>query len=1486
MRLAALCVLLTLVASTAFATTPVQDGTVNVGEYTFQSGNWSMAWDDTFLYVGRTNISSTFVVHVDVDPLSTPVAGTNASGNKQSGGDMCCGGTNPYVASLPFRGDVKLVASSGFDQFLIRDGSGSWTAGAVGSFIRAVNGTTIELRLSWNAVPGTSSRPASFNWLAYDLYADGLSTSSTNMMPATNTAGATRLHHFFNVWDTTAAAIPTAFSDQQSTWIVQTTGDSGTGSLRQAITDANADSTSTRRFIAFDVTNGISTTATVPIVTRTMTIDGTTQGGFSTEPIVVVTGPGSNSGVNGIELGAGSTNSVVRGLVMQSFATAIVVSAASGQKIAGNWLGIDSTGMAATANYTGILITATVDVTIGGGTPADRNVISGNTAAGIWANGPTNLTVVNNYIGTNKLGAAAVPNASGIISQAANANVIGGETSGLGNVISGNSGAGIEISVAPVSLLTIKSNNIGVGADGTTAIGNGAQGIHGQNNLIVGTNTIANNGSTGVTGSVGPVVIRGNSIYSNSPAVLVENSPPLVSVTGAGVNGSTLTIQVSASSSSVTAPTQSMQLDLYGATGTHAFLATSPCYTGSSLSAQTWSPAGTFNTDPLKVMVTTFSDVNCTTYGDGTSNETTFTPQNYSATTTTTLSGLTGTLWTGSALRTLTATVSAPGGVIISSGTVAFTDNNVAIAGCTAVSVSNGSAVCAVTIGTAGQHSYVGTYSGSVVAAGSTSSPLVVTAETHTFTGTGLFTDTARWSQSTVPLEGEDAIINGACTVADSTPTMNTLTMSAGATVTIGNTGLWAQRVTGTGSATIDLGPSGGALLLFGNGVIFDDANVTLVPNAGEFFIAGQSVTLPALTYNNLRLYNTAVVTSIPGTAVINGTFLINPGGSINSSTGTLDLRGATGNFLASSSIVVPNLLVASGAAGLFTGIGTFTVTDTLTVNGTFGVGVGTVSGGTLTGSGTIRVLKGGSNPLQAQYAFTTRNLGNLTAEFTTQIGQAAQTIDPLTYGNVTINNTNGVTIASDVTVAGTLNLQAGVATLTTGSLYVTNSSTSAITRTSGRLVTSSTGLLVRALAAGSGSYLYPLGLASEALDVTLTPSGVTGAGNVGVRVATGNAGSGSGIDTARDVNLRWTIANQSASGGTCSALLAFGSNVDGGTTPSAFVVRAFNAAYSNVAASGASASSITGSGIAIATGQTAELFAGNQLADHLSITAGAAQTVATSFVTTATLQDVLNVTVGDASGTVTFSANSGNVQYDSNGNGTWGDNTKALSGGAITILTRGLAAETVTLTGSVSSINGSSSPVTISASSFGPPLLFAATAAGTSSVSLTWSPVAGATSYKIYRSTGGAPFGVLTSVASTSHTDSGLSANKTYLYRVSTASNATESATTTTDPATTVIFTDTSLSGAVVRAYHLTELRTAVNAMRIAAGLGATTFTDNTLSTGATIKRLHITELRTALDEARNLLAVPALNYGEAITAATTSTKASHVTELRAGTQ
>ena len=166
--------------------------------------------------------------------------------------------------------------------------------------------------------------------------------------------------------------------------------------------------------------------------------------------------------------------------------------------------------------------------TVGGLSAAARNAISGNPTGVLIFVASGNL-VEGDYIGTDPTGASAIGNTGdGVeIELSSTANTIGGTVGGAGNVISGNTGSGVEITGSGAMGNLVAGNLIGTDVTGTAALGNVLDGVlidNGASNNSIGAttagagNTIADNTNDGVqvvgNGTTGNP-IRGNSIFAN-----------------------------------------------------------------------------------------------------------------------------------------------------------------------------------------------------------------------------------------------------------------------------------------------------------------------------------------------------------------------------------------------------------------------------------------------------------------------------------------------------------------------------------------------------------------------------------------------------------------------------------------------------------------------------------------------------------------------------------------------------------------------------------------------------------------------------------------------------------------------------------------------------------------------------------------------------------------------------------------------------------
>jgi hypothetical protein len=312
-----------------------------------------------------------------------------------------------------------------------------------------------------------------------------------------------------------------------SVFTVSDVADTGPGTLRQAMTDANATAgLDTINFaIAGTGAQTISPLTVLPALTDTAgtIIDGRTQAGFALgSPTIVIDGSVITGAATGIRIESGL--STIAGLTITNFAGSQVETdgvVGGNVIIANNLIGNASESI-------GISIGAPDD-RVGGPLAADRNIISGNGSVGIEVarNNRTvaGIAIQNNRIGTNAAGAVAQPNESGIQIYSSTDSI-----SISDNLISGNTGFGIN-AVFPGSVL-ISGNYIGVDATGATAIPNGQDGISmiDVSDLTVQNNLISGNVQSGVVMFESGGKIVGNKIGVNAAG------------TGAIPNGTGITI--------------------------------------------------------------------------------------------------------------------------------------------------------------------------------------------------------------------------------------------------------------------------------------------------------------------------------------------------------------------------------------------------------------------------------------------------------------------------------------------------------------------------------------------------------------------------------------------------------------------------------------------------------------------------------------------------------------------------------------------------------------------------------------------------------------------------------------------------------------------------------------------------------------------------------------------------------------------------------
>jgi parallel beta helix pectate lyase-like protein len=241
------------------------------------------------------------------------------------------------------------------------------------------------------------------------------------------------------------------------------------------------------------------------------------------------------NGLGGIDMAGGAPFDIVANLISGNGGDGIHAAPnpfASSNRVIGNLIGTDASGASDLGNAgNGVHLLGEVGGTIvvGGTTPSDRNVISGNGGNGVLHESSVRHDIVGNYIGTDLDGANAIPNdLSGVR--------LDGSTTVRDNLVSGNRLDGIELHSG---FNEVRRNLVGTGANGASPLGNSRHGVSidgGGANTVGGpvgdSNTIAFNGGHGIIIRRAVVnVVKRNEIFSNGGnGVAVVEMPPFVAI--------------------------------------------------------------------------------------------------------------------------------------------------------------------------------------------------------------------------------------------------------------------------------------------------------------------------------------------------------------------------------------------------------------------------------------------------------------------------------------------------------------------------------------------------------------------------------------------------------------------------------------------------------------------------------------------------------------------------------------------------------------------------------------------------------------------------------------------------------------------------------------------------------------------------------------------------------------------------------------------
>lgn len=344
-----------------------------------------------------------------------------------------------------------------------------------------------------------------------------------------------------------------------ATYTVTSNANAGAGTLRQAITDANA-SVGVTDTIEFAIGTGqqsIAPTAVLPTISDPLIIDGTTQPGgatcgtnFTNRNLLVE--------INGTNIGdqtlltfdTGSDGSTIKGLVINRAGLTnpgLLMQNSNDHIVQCNNIGTNFAGTTGLNSQKAGVVANTVSNLLVGGTGAgEGNIISGNAGNPGGGDGyrgtTTNLVFQGNYVGVGANG-ECIGNGDGQgVGVTGSNNTVGGNTSAARNVISchsGPSGSAVDLVGGfgtPSTGNKFQGNYIGTNINGTveSGYGNNAFVIVGdaQDNMIGGVgagegNIIAGNKAGILNLSFGAFLsvnnsILGNKIYDNVGGVLTS----------------------------------------------------------------------------------------------------------------------------------------------------------------------------------------------------------------------------------------------------------------------------------------------------------------------------------------------------------------------------------------------------------------------------------------------------------------------------------------------------------------------------------------------------------------------------------------------------------------------------------------------------------------------------------------------------------------------------------------------------------------------------------------------------------------------------------------------------------------------------------------------------------------------------------------------------------------------------------------------------
>ncbi len=248
----------------------------------------------------------------------------------------------------------------------------------------------------------------------------------------------------------------------------------------------------------------------------------------------------------GVQISGGARNNAVgragQGNVISGNGIGVMVTGSNANTIQGNTIGLAPDNLTSVGNRDGgvFLVDGASNNMVGGVSEAERNIISGNGVPpsafgqGVFvgkyyaadADAARLNRIQGNYIGVDASGILPRGNyrQGVLLSEKAESNTIGGDDHRMGNVITYNGLSGVHL-VGTAN--RVMRNLIGVGADGSTPLGNQKHGVRitGDGNVVGPDNLLAHNQLSGILINGNNNVVQDNLIRNNQRSGICATGP-------------------------------------------------------------------------------------------------------------------------------------------------------------------------------------------------------------------------------------------------------------------------------------------------------------------------------------------------------------------------------------------------------------------------------------------------------------------------------------------------------------------------------------------------------------------------------------------------------------------------------------------------------------------------------------------------------------------------------------------------------------------------------------------------------------------------------------------------------------------------------------------------------------------------------------------------------------------------------------------------